>query len=45
MELHREEKRKEGDRSDRTGGGVKKGESNLGSNQVTMCGGPEMVEE
>ena len=26
-------------------GGVKKGESNLGSNQVTMCGGPEMVEE
>ena len=26
-------------------GGVKKGESNLASNQFTVCGGSEMVEE
>ena len=26
-------------------GGVKRGESNLASNQFTLCGGPEMVEE
>ena len=37
--------RKEIEVTRRRRGGVKKGESNLASNQFTLCGGPEMVEE
>ena len=37
--------RREIELSRRRRGGVKKGESNLASNQFTVCGGPEMVEE
>ena len=37
-ELHGEEKREEGDRDDQgRRGGIKRGESNIGSNQIPMC--------
>ena len=39
MELHREEKREDGDRGDQEEKrGIKRGESNLGSNQSPMSG-------
>jgi len=40
MELHREEKREEGDRGDQEkkgGGGVKRGETGLATNQFPKC--------